>query len=219
MPKVSPPLLPDTAKLTPTPNFTLAAQQAADSDTPLEYLLVQNQIVEGLHIKSLTAKNIIFDGCRFVNCVLERSQFTTVWFKACDVSTCNFADSRFVRATWQNCKGLGTILADSYQQDIWMQECNFTSANFAGARFFTTSIRDCDLSAADLSGCKFTGIGFSHTKLCGTSFYHTLLKGIDLSSCDITGLGIEIQCKELQGAIIDTFQSVDIAGLAGIKIK
>ena len=47
--------------------------------------------------------------------------------------------------------------------------------------------------------------------------FNTSLKGIDISECDI--LGISIGLEDIKGAIIDTYQAVDLMYLIGVKIK
>ena len=53
--------------------------------------------------------------------------------------------------------------------------------------------------------------------LTQTQFFKTSLNGIDLSQSIIEGIAVSLE--DIRGAIIDSFQAINLLYLLGVKIK
>jgi uncharacterized protein YjbI with pentapeptide repeats len=144
---------------------------------------------------------------RFVDCRLETS----------DLSRIEWEGARFRRVEFIGCRMIGSHLMDSEMEDVTLKECNleraiFLSAGFKAVRFIHCVLREASFEKADLSGvvfddCDLTDADLRQSKLNRTDFRGSMLGGIQVGT------------QELKGAIVESAQAIQMAGLIGLIVR
>lgn len=168
-------------------------------------------------ISKVSFKEIIFENCKFVNCLLIKSDFVDVIFKSCDLSNSNFNDGYFNRCQFISCKAVGVNFQNGKLQNLSILNSNFKYANFDTSKLNDVSILDSDMSNGNVSECKLINLESKDVNFIGTSFFKTPLKGIDLTLNQIDG--IIVSGAELKGAIVNACQATELAKLLGLIVK
>lgn len=168
-------------------------------------------------ISKVSLKETIFENCKFVDYLLQKSDFVDVIFKSCDLSNSNFNDGYFNKCQFISCKAVGVNFQNVKLQNISILNSNFKYANFDTSKLSDLSIVDSDMSNANISECKLTNLESKDVNFIGTSFFKTPLKGVDLTLNLIDG--IIVSGAELKGAIVSASQATELAKLLGLIVK
>lgn len=158
-----------------------------------------------------------FNKIIFTKTILNRFCLIDVIFENCDLSNITFVDSTINRVVFKNCKLVGTSFINCSLQNILIEDslCNYI--NLSGNKMKYVLIKNSSFIESSFIEDKFKYIEFDNINLDNSEFNNTSLKDIDLSSCNITNLKINLY--DLRGSIINNYQSMDLIGLLGVKIK
>ena len=115
------------------------------------------------------------------------------------------------------CRLLGVQLVEAHLDDVIFRDCNLESAVFASAVFKAARFEGCVLRGALFEGADLRGVVFARCDLTNADLQGANLRGADLRGSLLDGL--RIGPKDVQGAIIDPSQAVQVAGLLGLTVK
>jgi len=163
--------------------------------------------------------SVIFENCKFIDCKIEKTSFLDVVFKNCDLSNSNLCDGYFNRCELFSSKWMGVNLYGNGFQQLAIVNCNFQYANFDNSNLNYVTISESDMSNASLTECKLKNLEIYNTQFINTNFFKTPLKGIDFTQSNIEHFIISDSYAELNGAIVNAFQAVDLAKLLGVVVK
>ena len=74
-----------------------------------------------------------------------------------------------------------------------------------------------NLQSASMNEVRWKNIMFSECNFNKSELVRTKLKGIDFSNCELNGITVNI--SDLNGAIVNEFQALELSKLLGLKIK
>ena len=74
-----------------------------------------------------------------------------------------------------------------------------------------------NLQSTSMNEVTWKNIAFSECNLNKSELVRTKLKGIDFSTCELNGITVNI--SDLNGAIVNEFQALELSKLLGLKIK
>ena len=89
--------------------------------------------------------------------------------------------------------------------------------NFSEANFRDVKIEKTNLQSSSMNEITWKNVIFSECDLNQSEFVRTQLKGIDFSTCEFYGITVNI--GDLNGAIVNEFQALELSKLLGLKIK
>jgi uncharacterized protein YjbI with pentapeptide repeats len=92
-------------------------------------------------------------------------------------------------------------------------------ANIDNAKLNDINILESNFNNANISECKLKNFDSNDTQFIRTNFYKTSLKGIDFTKDQIGGFILSDNNTELNGAVVNPLQAVDLAKLLGVIIK
>lgn len=170
-------------------------------------------------LSGISFSGVVFENCKFIDCIFEKASFLDVIFKSCDLSNSNFRDGYFNRCEFHSCKWMGVNLYANVFQHTSIIKCNFQYANFDYSNLKFVSISESDMSNSSLTECKLKNFESYNTRFISTNFFNTPLKGIDFTQSQIGGLIISSTNIELYGAIFNSSQAADLAKLLGIIVQ
>lgn len=148
---------------------------------------------------------------------LPHARFTDVRLEACDFSGANLEHAHLRRTELRGCRLLGTQFIDARLEDVLLYEGNAEGVVFARATFKLARFENCRLTQASFEGADLTDVVFSGCDLTQANFLGAKLSGADLRGSVINQLLVGM--RELQGAIIEPAQAVQMAGLLGLVVK
>jgi uncharacterized protein YjbI with pentapeptide repeats len=162
-------------------------------------------------------EQVVFRRTSFNGSTLTEPRLFDVRAEVTDFSGADWKKARFRRAEFIECRLLGIQLLEATLEDVVFTKCTLESAVFASAVF----------KAARFEACLLRGALFEEADLRGVVFHrcdltHADLRGADLRGADLRGSvidGMKVGPKEVQGAIIDPVQAVQVAGLLGLTVK
>jgi uncharacterized protein YjbI with pentapeptide repeats len=109
---------------------------------------------------------------------------------------------------------MGTLWTEISLEDVRFTECTLEGAIFALGKFKSVRFEQCNLRGASFEENKLSKVVFDHCDLSGAKMWGTQLAGVDLHTSQIDGLRIDP--KDLQRAIIDREQAIQVVGLLGL---
>ena len=74
-----------------------------------------------------------------------------------------------------------------------------------------------NLQSSSMNEVTWKNIAFLECDLNKSELVRTKLKGIDFSTCEFNGITVNI--SDLNGAIVNEFQALELSKLLGLKIK
>ena len=74
-----------------------------------------------------------------------------------------------------------------------------------------------NLQSSSMNEVTWKNIAFLECDLNKAELVRTKLKGIDFSTCEMNGITVNI--SDLNGAIVNEFQALELSKLLGLKIK
>ena len=74
-----------------------------------------------------------------------------------------------------------------------------------------------NLQSSSMNEVTWKNISFSECDFNKSELVRTKLKGIDFSTCEFNGITVNI--SDLNGAIVNEFQALELSKLLGLKIK
>lgn len=168
------------------------------------------------------ATDVLLDQVYFKRVSLSQTQLTAPQvidsrLEACDFAGAEWEKAYFRRIELLGCRLVGAKLIQANIEDVVIKDCNgelalFWESSFKAVRFERSTLREASFEGANLSGvvfdtCDLQKADLRNTKLVGTDFRGSMLSGI------------QVGIKELQGAIIDPAQAVQLADLLGMTVR
>jgi uncharacterized protein YjbI with pentapeptide repeats len=167
------------------------------------------------------ARGMLIDQARFSRVDLSRSKLPTLELldarlESCDLAGADWEKGRFTRVELLDCRLTGTRFFDATADDLIMRDCNCELAIFWSARFRRVRFDRCLFRRASFEGADLTGVIFRGCDLTGADLRNAKLQGTDLRGSTITGLQVHV--RDLEGAIVDPGQALDLAPLLGVHV-
>ncbi|KPL76890.1 hypothetical protein ADN00_09820 [Ornatilinea apprima] len=144
---------------------------------------------------------------RFVDCLLEAS----------DLSGIDWEQARFRRVAFLGCRLIGAQLVDAEFEDVTFKECTLENAVFLSANFKAVRFEHCQLREASFESADLPGVVFDDCDLTRADLRQARLSGADFRGSRLDG--VQAGAQELRGAIVDSTQAIQIAGLIGLIVK
>lgn len=144
---------------------------------------------------------------RLVDCRLETS----------DLSGIDWEQARFRRVEFSGCRLIGALLAESDWEDVVFKECNLERAVIASAKFRAARFERCVLREASFEYTDCSGVIFEDCDLTRADLRRAKLEASDLRGSKLDG--VQAGPEEFLGAIVDSSQALQIAGLLGILVR
>ena len=164
-------------------------------------------------------ENVIFENCRFSQCDLSGCSFVNVSFHDCDMSNSHLDSAYFKKCQWQSVKAVGCSFVDVIIKETMAADCNFQYSNFHQSNVQSSEFICCDFSHGAVTASRHKKMVLSACRIVETNFFGTPLGGLDFSDCNLSGIIVSDTFSELRGAVVNPFQSVELAKLLGVVIK
>lgn len=211
-----PKLAPDLAVCT---DLRSALQESVEMEDDIIDLHIQGQTLENEEFDNLYFENVRFDHCTFSKVLMERCSFRNVVFDSCAFPNCDFSRSWFGQCEFKSSQLVGCNFGESRFTDFIVEKSALRYANFTSAQFDKCLIADCDLSDTFFAGCTLKSFETYGSQFIRTEFFRTALKNVDFSACELEGICVSENAEELKGAVVNTFQAVELSRLLGLVIK
>ncbi|CAA9283987.1 MAG: hypothetical protein AVDCRST_MAG93-3392 [uncultured Chloroflexia bacterium] len=200
----------------PSVPTTLSAAKLVDGST------FQDITVANAELAEVVANDPSFERVLLKRADFARSKLTLGTWIDVRWDTSDFAEARwekalFVRVELLGCRMLGTQLLEARMQHARFSRSNMTYARFWNAQFEHARFEQCELREASFEGANLSGVVFDRCDLREADLRGATLRGTDLRGSQLDGLRVGI--KDLQGAIIDAQQAVQLAALLGVIVK
>ena len=98
-------------------------------------------------------------------------------------------------------------------------QCNFQYVNFDHSVFNYIQAKECDFGRSTLSACTFKEFSVKDSRFVDTNLFQTRLRGMDFTQCELAGITVSDTNTELEGAIVTSWQAVELARLLKVVIK
>lgn len=176
----------------------------------------------GSDFSSAQAADVLFDTVHlkrnlFLQSRLERLRLFDCRLEGCEGSGAIWDKAHLRRVELASCRLLGISLAEATFEDVRFSECNLEGAFFGSGVFKAARFEGCSLRSASFEGANLAGVVFERCDLSGADLRGALLTGADFSTAVIDGM--KAGPAEMQGAIINAAQAVQVVGLLGVKVK
>lgn len=186
-------------------------------ENEIENLFFHNETIKETGKRCDSIIHCIFSHCLFGKNKLRRVNFTDISFRNCDLSNTDFGECNFYRVEFINCKLLGCDLGGSVFNHVLIESSNGIYSNFTNGKIRNTLIQNSDFRNGAFNNCKIESFSFENCNLSESEFSHTPLKGMDLRNSRIENLHCNI--PDLRGAVVSSYQAVELAKQIGIIIK
>lgn len=211
------------------PNITVDAQCVSDLLAVLQEAVAEDDDIKEVEIKNIRLndidfckvgfRSVIFENCKITECDFSRCAFIDVIFKNCDFSNSRFDEGYFRYCEFQSVKWMGCRFPESRLMHVTMTQCNLQYANFDHGAFTYIFAKDCDFSHGILSECTVKEFAVKDSRFMETNFFRTRLRGMDFTECELAGIIVSDSHEELAGAVVSTWQALELARLLGVIIK
>jgi uncharacterized protein YjbI with pentapeptide repeats len=176
----------------------------------------------GCNLAGRSAERVLFETIAFRKAVLGPSRLSKPRFVDCrletsDLSGIDWKQARFRRVEFTGCRLIGAQLAESNWEDVVFKECNLERAILASATLRAARFEHCVLREASFEYADCSGVIFEDCDLTRADLRRAKLTGADLRGSTLDG--VQAGPEEFLGAIVDSSQALQIAGLLGIIIK
>jgi uncharacterized protein YjbI with pentapeptide repeats len=168
------------------------------------------------------AAHVLFEQVHFRRASFNRTRLTglrmfDIRAEASDLSGAVWEQARLRRVEFAGCRLLGVQWLEAELEDALFKDCNLEEAVFASATF----------KSARFENCLLRGVSFEEANLAEAVFFHCDLADADLRGADLHGAdfrgsvinGLQVGAGELQGAIIDSTQAIQVVTLLGVIVK
>ena len=91
-----------------------AARRAAEEEEHIERAQFYNDMLLETNLQRVDIDTCFFKGCKFPECIIQKSYITDAVFRDCDLSNVHFEDTNFRRVEFHNCKLVGTNFTCSH---------------------------------------------------------------------------------------------------------
>lgn len=206
-------------KLTHIHNFSSYAQNCLLDEEPICEIESFEERVENGSFYSIETQKSIFKNCVFHNCSFENASFTDVIFECCDLSNCKFTGSYFERCRFSSCKCMGIDMSGSIVKQVSFELSNFQYSNFNKIKMTDVIFECVDFTESSMSEAKLNRFEAVKSKFVKNNFFKTMLMSVDFTENEFVAPTVSAIPVELKGAIINTFQAVDLIGLWGVVVK
>jgi uncharacterized protein YjbI with pentapeptide repeats len=176
----------------------------------------------GCNLAGLAAARILFETVHFRKAILGPSKFSSPRLVDCRLSTSDLSGidwekARFQRVEFSGCRLIGALLAESEWEDVLFQDSNLERAILSPAKFRSARFVRCNLREASFEYSDLSGVAFEDCDLTRADLRRAKLAGADLRGSQLDGL--QAGPEEFSGAIVDSAQALQIAGLLGIIVR
>jgi uncharacterized protein YjbI with pentapeptide repeats len=204
---------------TPRLPKNLTTETIATLDDHAEYYAAA--ISGGELVKQVAAsaifEQVLMRRVNFTQSRLPKLRLLDVQLETCDLTGADWEQARLQRVVFNGCRLMGAQLLEARCEDVVFHDCTLESAIFASATFKAVRFENCKLCEAAFTEADLTHVGFQRCDLT-----HADLRGSKLSGADFRGSiinGLQVGAKEMQGAIIDPTQAVQVVSLLGLIVK
>lgn len=171
-----------------------------------------NQTAEDLVFEQIVARRVLLSGTK-----LARLQLVDARLETCDLAATEWPKAYLRRAELHGCRLVGANWEHATVEDVVFKDCNLEYGLFWEASFKAVRFEHCALREASFAGTNLAGVVFANCDLVRADLRNTKLVGADFRGSKLDGLQVGI--KELQGAIIDPSQAVQLATLLGLSVR
>jgi uncharacterized protein YjbI with pentapeptide repeats len=176
----------------------------------------------GCRLAEPDAARTVFESVVFRKVVLGPSRhakprFTDCRFKTSDLSGADWEQARFRRTEFLDCRLIGAQFVEAEFEDILFADSNFERAVFCSAKFRAVRFRHCSLREASFENADLARAVFEECDLAGADLRLARLCGADLRGSRLDG--VQAGPQEFKGAVVDSAQAVQLAGLLGIVVR
>lgn len=206
---VQPPRLP--AQLAVAPAQDLLGDHASFTRCVLEDCRFDDQAAEDLLLEQVLGRRVSFGQTQ-----LALAQLLDVRLDACDLAGSEWSKPHARRVEWIGCRLIGVRLVEAQIEDLLVRKCNADLARLWSSTCRRVCFDQCTLREASFEGSDLSGAIFRRCDLSKADFRGTKLSRADFRGSTIAGMQVGV--KELQGAIVDSAQAIQIAGLLGITV-
>lgn len=184
----------------------------------LEYKIIENINLKNEKIYDTKIEKSKFHSVEILEGKLENNTFIDVIFDNCNFSNTSFENSAFIRCEFNNCKLAGSNLAETRIYNVTFNDTNANYINLSISSIENVCFNKTTLRNSNFQENKLKNVYFqNNTDLTQAQVFKTSFKNIDLSNAIIDG--IAISQEDIKGAIIESFQAIDLLYLLGVKIK
>ncbi len=208
---IQPPQLPKQAPVEELPGGRFE-DEATYTDLHLANAVLSDQAAEGVLFERVHFKRVFLNG---VN--LASAQFIDVRLDGCDLTGAAWEKAHLNRVEVIGSRIMGLKLLDANVEDVLFKDSNGEFAMFWSSVFKRVRFENCKLSEASFGDANLSGVVFDKCDLTNANFQNATLAGADFRGSKLDGLRVGL--KELQGAIIEPSQAVNVVGLLGITVK
>ena len=159
-----------------------------------------------------------YENCRFVNCILPKSDlsginFIECEFENCDISSSKLYDTSFNEVLFRDSKLVGLRFEDCnhFLFSILFEGCNLNLSSFYQLKPKNISFRNCNLKEADFIEADLADTVFDHCNLESATFAKTNLESADFHTS--FNYSIDPETNSIQKA------KFSIQGLPGLLEK
>lgn len=189
------------------------------NDIDIHHKHIKNVCLENRTFSSIELIGIIFENCTITNSSFAKSSFDNVLFRNCNFSNSNFSDSWFNCCEFEFNKNIGADFGSCRLFNVKIENSSFKYTKFTLSKFDTCSILKSDMSETFFAECSLKTMQLDGSKFIRTDFFKTSLSKLDFSTCDLQAIVVSDDNRELKGAIVNTYQAVELSKFLGIIIK
>ncbi|GLQ15841.1 pentapeptide repeat-containing protein [Maritalea porphyrae] len=159
--------------------------------SPLEDAIIDALEFELDALEELSATNVRFINCRWVEADFSAARFVDCQFAGCSFSRGQLGDVTFVRCNFfDSGEGDGTDFTYAEMREAAFENCNLSSSRFVGADMFDVSIKDSKANGADFDQATFTRTygraqRVTRATMTSTIFDDANMAGLDLENCNL----------------------------------
>jgi uncharacterized protein YjbI with pentapeptide repeats len=162
--------------------------------------------------ESVLFRKAVFGPARFAQpCFLDCR------FETADLSGGEWEQARFRRVEFSACRGIGAQFPEGQWEDAAFIECNLERSLFDSGKFRSVRFVRCQLAEASFGKADLSGAVFDDCDLSGADMRESILTGTDFRGSKIGGM--QAGTRELKGAILESVQVLQIAGLLGVVVR
>lgn len=200
-------------------DFSSYAQNYLLEEAPICEIECYEERVESGNYYNIETQKSIFKNCIFHNCSFENASFIDVVFECCDLSNCKFTGSYFERCRFSSCKCIGIDMSGSIVKQVSFEFSNLQYSNFNKIKITDVLFESVDFTESSMSEAKLNRFEAVKSKFVKNNFFKTMLVSVDFTDNEFVTPTVSVIPVELKGAIINTFQAVDLIGLWGVVVK
>jgi uncharacterized protein YjbI with pentapeptide repeats len=206
-------------ELIATHDFFSYAQNFLLEESPICDIESSEERVENENFHSIEIKKSIIKNCVFNNCNFENATFIDVIFEYCDLSNNKFAGSYFERCQFVSCKCVGIDMSGSIVKQVTFESSNFQYSTFNKIKMTDVLFENINFSESSMSEAKLNRFKAVNSRFIKNNLYKTMLAGVDFTDNEFVAPTVSTLPIELKGAIINTFQAIDLIGLWGVVVR